>query len=159
MDLKRDMDNIHSLKYTKEPETQYLSLDSPKSDPRYKSSSIKQTINDEINGLLHHQAFAFVKQKSISPDANILGGRFILAIKQPRNPNERYKAIFIAQRHKEKDKDLIIHTSQTFRHRNIHLMSSIADMFRSHKIRLQDVTQACVERHDLQRDLYVKPAK
>lgn len=75
----------------------------------------------------------------------------ILAIKQPGTPNKSYKYIFIVCGHRDKDIDLIIHTSQTFLHRNMSLMSSIAVILPSKKIFLQDVTKAYIQGHDLER--------
>lgn len=44
-------------------------------------------MSEEINGMLHLKAFEFVKQKKISPNANILGGLFLIARKHPGTPN------------------------------------------------------------------------
>lgn len=47
---------------------------------------------------------------------------------------------------------------RTARHRNVIVMSSIAAMSPNHIFWLQDFTEAYIQRHDLQRDIYVKLA-
>lgn len=74
-------------KMHKEPESQNPSDVLLKSDPIYTSPASKQAISDEINRRLQRKAFATVKQKHMAPNANILGGRPILAKKQLGNPN------------------------------------------------------------------------
>lgn len=128
------MENINRLRFHKETESQYRSEVLLKSYTRYTTPAGKQAMSVESIGLLHRKAFVFVKQNNTSPNENILGRSFILPIKQHRTPNERYKAKFIVQGHKKKDKDLTMHTSPTVLHRSIRLMSSIATMFPSHKI-------------------------
>lgn len=118
----------------------------------------KNSIKKEIQGLLKRNSFAFVHKKDIKNDTNILIGRFILAIKQPGADNERYNAPFIVQGHKDKDKNLIIHTYTTVRHKNILITSSISAVFPAYKIWLQDVTKAYIQEKDLQREVYLKPA-
>lgn len=65
---------------------------------------------------------------------------------------EGHKARFI-------DKDLIVHTSRTVRHRNIWMVAFITAIFPTQKIWLQDVTNAYIQVHDLQGDVQVRPAK
>lgn len=161
-DLNQDITTITKLKVASniaDPEPKYLTEVVLKSYLRYTSTPAKDAINAEVQGLLQRNSFAFVKQDKLPQDANILGGRFILAIKQPGTQNERYKERFVVQGHRDREKDLIVHTSRTVRHRNIRLMACIASMFPKHKIWLQDVTQEYIQGHDVQRNIYVKPAK
>lgn len=134
---KQSMNTIHQLKIPNQPETHFPYEILLKSDHSYTSKASKHAIDDEIKGLLHRNTFSFVNKKKISPEENVLWG-IILAIKQPGTANEQYSGRFIVQRHKDKDKDLIMHTPRTVRHRNIRLMSSIVAMFPSHKMWLQD---------------------
>ena len=76
-----------------------------KSDARYKNKKSEDAIQLEITGLLNRKAFAFVHEKDVPPNANILGGRIILAIKNPNTPTERYKARFIVQGHKDRERN------------------------------------------------------
>lgn len=61
--------------------------------------------------------------------------------------------------HKDRDKDLILHTSRKVRRKNIRIMTYIEAMFSVHSIWLQDYTQAYIQEHDLQLEEYVKPAE
>lgn len=116
----------------------------------------KLQINEEINELLLRKAFESVKQKHIILHPNLLGVRFIPEIKEQGTPNERYRARFIIQAHKDKEKDLIITTSRKVRHCNIRHMSCIVAMVPSHNIWLQDVNQAYIKCYDRQRDVYLR---
>ena len=130
-DHKHDMETLQG----KEPSTNlvtttaydniYLTEVLLKSDPRYTSSKSQEAIKPEIEGLLERKAFAFVDIKDIPVGANILGGRIILAIKNPGTLTERHKARFVVQGHKDREKGFLVHISKTVRYRNLRLMISI----------------------------------
>ena len=128
-----------------------------KSDPRYHNNKSQDAISDEISGLLERQAFAFVHESEIPENANVLGGRMIMAIKNPDTELERYKARFVVQGHRDKEKDILIHTSKTVKYRSKRLMCAIAAIL-GFNIWNQDVTQAYIQGHPVTRDVYVKPA-
>lgn len=107
--------------------------------------------------------------------AKILEGRFILTAKQPEQIMKCKKQIkrvlhrlfsvfgcvdelFIMNGHKDKDKNLIIHTSRTVRLETILIVSGMAAMFPDYSSWLPYVTQAYIQRHELQRDIYGNPA-
>lgn len=66
-----------------------------KSDPRYNSYNAKEVVKVKIQGLLQRGAFEFVDKRNVPSDANLIGGRFIFAIKQPRTSIEQYQVLFI----------------------------------------------------------------
>ena len=157
-DLTRDMSGIERYYLITQDESQYPSEILNKSDPRYTCPSSLNAIKQEIEGLLARNAFEFTKLDKIPKNANILGGRFILAIKQPGTTNERYKARFVVQGHKDREKEYIVHTSRTIRHKNIRIMLTITASLDEYTIWLQDVTQAYIQGYDLQRDVYITPS-
>ena len=159
IDLQNDIGSIQRYYLTNLLHHQYPSEILQKSDPRYTNKDSTEAITQEINGLLERKAFEFTPLHRLPEDANILGGRFILAIKQPGTPNERYKARFVVQGHKDREKNYIIHTSKTVRHKNIRIMMTITASKKGHKIWLQDVTQAYIQGYDLQREVYIKPTE
>lgn len=79
---------------------------------------------------------------------------FVVSIKQPVTEAEKYKARFILQGHKCKQKEFIIHISRTVSHKNIKILISISVIYKLN-IWNQDVNQAYIQAHDLERDFYV----
>lgn len=81
--------------------------------------------------------------KYIPQNANILGGRIIMAVKTRGTPSGRYIPRFIVQRYKEREKGfLVVHTSK-IRYRNHRLMVTLSAK-RNFKIWSQDVTQVYI---------------
>lgn len=76
-------------------------------------------MKNEINGLLERGEFKYIGTKSVPQNANILGGIFVLSIKQPDTAFEKYKARVIVQGHKDKEKKFITHVTKTVPHKNI----------------------------------------
>lgn len=83
------MHNITKLLILPKPETQFPTEVLLNSYPRYNSDNAKGAVKDEIQGLLQRSLFEFVDQRNVPSDANVLGGRFVLAIKQPGTSTER----------------------------------------------------------------------
>ena len=154
-DLKHDMEMIDKQEAANVYPT-YVTEVIKKSDTRYKSKESKDAIQLEITRLLNRKAFAFVNEKEIPPESNILGGRIILAIKNPNTPTERYKARFIVQGHKDREKEFLIHTSKTIRYKNIRLILTISAAM-NFEVWSQDVTQAYIQGENLSRTVYVRP--
>lgn len=154
-DLKHDMTTLQAF-VRENGESLYPVEVLKKSDPRTRSDKCKNAINTEIEGLLSRGAFKYVRREDIPHDANILGGRFVLSIKQPNTEEELYKARFIVQGHKDKEKGFIIHISKTVRHKNIKILLTLAATYKL-KVKGQDVKQAYIQAHDLARDVYVIP--
>lgn len=92
-------------------------------------------------------------------DANVLGGRFILAIKNVGSPDEMAKAREIAQGHKEKDKPYMVHETATLRSTSVGLIFSMAAM-NGFRISLHDVNQAYIQaKNKLTRQIFTPPKK
>lgn len=79
----------------------------------------------------------------------------MLAIKQLGPTNELYKARFIVQGRKDREKEMIKHISRTVGYKNIRILWTIATIFNL-EVRPQDVTKAFIQGHQMQRDVYVK---
>lgn len=154
-DLRHDMNSLQSS-VRENPDIFYPIEIMKASDPRTKSKECQDAIENEISGLLYRGAFKYMDRKALPRDANILGGRFVLSLKQLHTYEERYKARFVVQVHKYKEKEFIIHISKTVRHRNIKILLSIAVIYKL-KVWNQDDNQAYIQGHELERDLYVIP--
>lgn len=128
-DTKHDMNKIETQVTNWAPESQFPSEILINSDSRYKLEKSNNAIKEKLQGLLQRGVFALVNKNKTETDANIFGRRFILAIKELGSKHESYKERFSVQGHKNRNKDFIIQTGRTVRHRNIRIMSFIAAKF------------------------------
>ncbi len=84
-----------------------------KNDPRTSSAKMKAAIAKEITGLLDRGTFKIILRDEVPKGANVVGGRFVLAIKEEGTEDERYRARFVVLGHRDKDKHQLVHASQT----------------------------------------------
>jgi len=91
------------------------------------------------------------------PDnANILGARFVLAIKQPNTPTEVAKARYVAQGCGDRDKPFIVHNLSMLRQSSTKVILSTSAVF-GWRLFSHDINQAYLQIKDaMARDLYVK---
>ena len=86
-------------------------------------------------------------KEDVPSDANILGGRFVLSIKNKNTKEEVAKARFVVQVHRDKDKTQLVHTSTNLRHHSVRLLTALSAVF-GFCIWSQDVTQAYLQSAD-----------
>lgn len=70
-------------------------------DPRSSSQKFTEAMKVEIDGLMSRGAFKIVESQTLPSDANILGARFVLAIKNVGTAEEKHKARYVVQGHKD----------------------------------------------------------
>lgn len=85
-----------------------------------------------------------------------MGVRFIKGIKNPGTVAAQYKAIYVVQGHRDKEKHMFVHTCATLRHQSLRLILSIAATF-SLDVWMRDITQAYVQRNFLSRQVFLRP--
>lgn len=67
----------------------------------------------ELAGLADRGVYEVVCREDIPVDANVLGGRFVLAIKNADTQKEVYKARFVVQGHTDTEKTFLFTTART----------------------------------------------
>lgn len=123
------------------------------------SSQFQEAKRKEIQGLISRQSWNVVERADLHPKSNILGGRFVLTLKNTDTPNEKPKARYVAQGHRDKEKFHLVHDITTLRQSSIRLIMSLATI-KQFDIFSHDVTQAYLQSEDaLSREVYILPHK
>lgn len=111
------------------------------SDPRSMDEDFTEAINSEVDGLLKKGIWRKVRKVDVPDDAIILGGRFIMSLKNYSAPTEAAIARYVAQGHNDPDKEVIVHDTVILRISSIRVILSIAAIL-SLRLFSHDVTQA-----------------
>lgn len=125
-------------------------------DNRAESPGFELAKAKEIVGLLDRGAFRIVLREEIDPQANVLGGRFVLTIKNKDTDNEIFKARFVVQGHLDKEKELLVHTSSTVSQQATRLLVSLATIM-GFRLWSEDINLAYIQgAEQILRKVYVK---
>lgn len=128
-------------------------------DPRGSSPSFQAAKSSEIEGLKARGVWKIVQKCDVPAGANVLGGRFVLALKNCGTLEEKPKARYIAQGHRDKDKPYMVHDTATLRSSSVRLLLSIAAV-KGFRVFSHDVNQAYVQSKDkLTRQVFIMPRK
>ena len=128
-------------------------------DPRSLSDAAISAKRKEIGGLLSRKTWKVVCERDVPTDANIMGGRFVLTLKDVGTDKPFFKARYVVQGHRDKDKDYLVHDSTTLHQHSTKLILSLAAIF-GFRIWNQDVTQAYTQSDKaLMRQVFVRPKK
>jgi Reverse transcriptase (RNA-dependent DNA polymerase) len=88
-----------------------------------------------------------------------MGGRFVLSNKDVGTPHEVYKACYVVQGIRDRDKPYLVHQPMTARQQSTKLLVAMAAIF-GFRVFIHDVQQAYLQSADKQmRDLYISPSK
>ena len=135
--------------------TEVLPPNAPQGDePHFVAAKEK-----EIKGVQANSTYEVVFKEDVPSDAKILGGRFVLSMKNKNTKEKVAKARFVVQSHLDKDKNQFLHTGTNLRHHSVRLLTPLAAVFGFRRWS-KDVTQAYLQLADqLMRDVYTRPAK
>lgn len=113
-------------------------------DPRGRSRLFDEAKSRELAGFAERGVYKVVCREDVPTGANILGGRFILAIKNVNTDEEVYKARFVVQGHTDIEKNLLVHNNTNLRQSSVRVLVEIAAVF-GFRLWSQDVSQAYLQ--------------
>jgi Reverse transcriptase (RNA-dependent DNA polymerase) len=113
-------------------------------DPRAVCPEMQREKLAEMKGLLAKGVFEIVVREEIPPGSNTLGGRYVLAWKDPGTDNERWKARFVVQGHNDIMKRAIVLDTATLSQRGARMIFAMAAIF-GWKVWTEDVRQAYIQ--------------
>lgn len=79
----------------------------------------------EMGGLVDRETFQETCMEEIPADANIIGGRLVLAVNNTETENPVYKSRFVVQAHSNYEKDMLLHCANTVRPHTVKLIVAI----------------------------------
>ena len=98
-------------------------------------------IKKEVKGLFERGTFKVILKEEIPKDANVLGARFVLAIKSTIDGKIKFKARYVIGGHRDRLKAFMVHASQTIQPTYIRMVLALAAIL-GFDVWSTDVTQA-----------------
>ena len=100
-----------------------------------------------------------MKLSDIPTDANIVGGRFVLAVKNKGTKDEKGKARYVAHGHRDIENLFMFYNITTLKLNSAKILVSACSIFNS-RINSHDVKQAGLQSDNLcSKEVYLKPKK
>ena len=131
----------------------------PSDDPRSKTPAFTAAKEAEVNGLLKRSVWEVVDEQDLEPDANIIGARFDLTLKNAGTKNEKPKARFVGQGYNDRMKEFAVHNCPTLRQSSTRFLLSIAAVS-NYRISMVDFVQAYLQASEkLDRNIYLRVLK
>lgn len=137
----------HALKRFKSPSPSddiFVTKLLTRCDKRSSIPSIQEARQSEMESLFRRGKFRVILKEEVPTNANVLPGRFFLAIKSTKDGKIKHKAGFVIGGHRDKLKDFMVHSSQTLQPQHIRLLLALATSF-GIEIWNSDVTHAYLQ--------------
>ena len=87
----------------------------PPNDPQGDGAVFDAAKEEEVSDIKKRDIWDVVEKTDVLSDANISGGRLVLAYKNHGSAKKTVKARYIAQGHNDKDKGFVVHNVTTLR--------------------------------------------
>lgn len=143
------------------PETAHatnITKDVPNDDSRLKTARFQGAAIKEVDGLRDRDTFEKVKLKDVPKNANVISRRFVYILKNVGTADELPKARFLAQGHRDKAKDFVVHDLAVLPQRSAWLLVSTSASL-GFRLYLHDITQFHQQSQEgFTRELYLRPA-
>lgn len=128
-------------------------------DALAKDDDSRTTKLSEVDGLRLRHIWKAVRETDIPKNANVMGGKFLLSLKNFDTPEEKAKVRYFAQGFSDRVKPYMVHDVSTFRISSIRMVMSIAATM-GFRLFSHDVTQAYLQsKSHMTRDVYIRPKK
>ena len=98
-------------------------------EPRSRDPRFDETKRKKINGLIKRGTWKIVARNEVPENANVMGGRYVLTIKDEGTNTEVWKARFIVQGYRDKLKTSLVHDTSTARQYSVRIRIGIATIF------------------------------
>jgi hypothetical protein len=123
-------------------------------DPRFTESR-----QIEYDGIVTKGGVQPIDVNELPPDANLVGIRFVLCIKDPGTASQRFKARWILQGHHDRYRHIIANESPMLMRMMSRITVSLAATLFDSVLWTRDVEQAYMQSNHLQRDIFTTPPR
>ena len=132
------------------PEDIYLIVETihNEDDPRF-----DQAKHDEISGIIKKGGFKIVEKESVPPDSFFIPNSFVMTIKEPGYPEERFKARLVMQGHRDPHRHQIVNAAPVLLRFSVCIVSTSILVFKG-KMRKRDTVQGHIKHTRTQSYIY-----